>query len=219
MHIVNLMTAPNMGLGQPGDGEGMFAGAIPTPQTVIEGIKMITPQLMALGYATGKAIVPDHAGIYPPLDRMSVLTYWWGLEIVLPPPTLKYLSGAESVSGSFINFLTAMAVVNDGIREILPFVRYIAQFMDFEFDAILAQNKGKGVVCAATWIMPAAMVPRPWDFPDPPSSNTGNEPSEGTEPTDSVLSAGGVEVLVPGSSKKPEQPAILVTAPTIPESR
>ncbi len=54
--------------------------------------------------------------------------------------------------------------------------------------AIAAQNEGKGVVCASTWVMPAALVressaldlqpfltprqvPRPWDFPDPPTVN------------------------------------------------
>ena len=92
-----------------------------------------------------------------------------------------------------LNFLSALALVNNGVREILPFVRYIAQFVDFEFTSIRGQDQGKGVVCAATWcvafvhytvrdkhetrsdtsfcrIMPAAMVPRPWDFPDPPVS-------------------------------------------------
>lgn len=50
-----------------------------------------------------------------------------------------------------INFLTAMSVMNNGVREILPFVRYIGQFVDFEFNAIKGQNNGQGVVCAATW--------------------------------------------------------------------
>jgi hypothetical protein len=47
--------------------------------------------------------------------------------------------------------LTALSVINNGVREILPFVRYIGQYIDFEFDSIKKQNKGKGVVCAATW--------------------------------------------------------------------
>jgi len=63
MRIINLITAPDFGLGQPGDGEGILAGALPTAETVIEGIKQITPELMALGFATGKAITPDHSGI------------------------------------------------------------------------------------------------------------------------------------------------------------
>lgn len=50
-----------------------------------------------------------------------------------------------------MNFLTALGVVYTGVREILPFARYISQYVEFEFSAIKAQNKGKGVVCAATW--------------------------------------------------------------------
>lgn len=75
--LVSLFTAPDLGLGQPGDGregEGILSGALPTAEAVIEGVEQITPQLMSLGYATGKAIIPNHAGVYPPTDRMSVLT-------------------------------------------------------------------------------------------------------------------------------------------------
>ena len=40
-----------------------------------------------------------------------------------------------------------------------------------EFSAIQSQNKeGQGVVLAATWLLPVALVPRPWDFPPPPPS-------------------------------------------------
>lgn len=74
MHVVNLITATDFGLGQPGDGSGILSGAVPTAETVINGIQMLTPELMALGYATGKAALPDHTGVYPPTDRMSVLT-------------------------------------------------------------------------------------------------------------------------------------------------
>jgi hypothetical protein len=110
LHIVSLFTAPDLGLGEPGDGPGLLAGAVPTAETVLNGVTEITPQLMALGYATGKTLMPNHKGIYPPTDRMSILTCtsvvdhhvaeisnvryvdWWGLELLLPPPTLAYLS-------------------------------------------------------------------------------------------------------------------------------
>ncbi|KAJ6593895.1 hypothetical protein B0H19DRAFT_39241 [Mycena capillaripes] len=160
MHVVDLITAPDLGIGQPGDGPGLLAGAVPTAETVINGIEQITPQLMALGYATGRAILPDHKGVHPPTDRLSVLTYWWGLEIVLPPPTLAYLDNTQSIAGTLVNFLTALSLINNGVREILPFVRYISQFIDFEFNAIKRQDQGQGVVCASTWIMPAALVTR-----------------------------------------------------------
>ncbi|KII92395.1 hypothetical protein PLICRDRAFT_172493 [Plicaturopsis crispa FD-325 SS-3] len=185
MHIVSLVMQPDLGLGQPGDGDGILAGALPTAETVIKGIEQITPSLMGLGYATGRAVTPDHTGVYPPTDRIFVLTYWWGLEIVLPPPTLVYLSKEPSISTAVINFLTAMSMINNGVREILPFVRYISQFVDFEFKAILKQDRGAGVVCAATWIMPAAMVPRPWDFKAKPPPE--DKPSNGhpiSTPTD-----------------------------------
>ena len=58
---------------------------------------------------------------------------------------------AKSVSGQLVNFLTALSLVNNGVKELLPFVRYISQFIDFEFDTITKQNHGQGVVCAATW--------------------------------------------------------------------
>ncbi|KAJ3517216.1 hypothetical protein NLJ89_g657 [Agrocybe chaxingu] len=176
MQVVDLVKSPDLGLGQPGNGKGLLAGALPTAETVLEGVRKITPELMALGYATGKVIAPDHSGIYPPTDRMSVLTYWWGLEVLLPPPSLEYLASVQSVTGTVINFLSALALVNNGVREILPFVRYIAQFIDFEFNAIKKQDQGSGVVCAATWIMPAALVPRPWDFPLPPTSGPLTDP-------------------------------------------
>jgi hypothetical protein len=177
MHIIDLFTAPGFGLGEPGDGKGILAGALPTAETVMKGAMQITPQLMALGFASGKAVIPDHTGIYPPTDRVSVLTYWWGLELLLPPPSLVYLSRAESITGTLTNLLSALALIDAGVQEILPFVRYISQYVDFEFDSIKKQDKGKGVVCAATWIMPIALVPRPWDFPTrplPPKEATGN---------------------------------------------
>lgn len=169
VNVVDLVGS-DFGFGQPADGQGILAGAVPTAETVITGIKLITPQLMSLGYITGQAILPDHKGVYPPTDRMSVLTYWWGFELVLPPPTLVYLQRAQSISKTVMNFLTAMATVNNGVREILPFVRYISQFLEFEFSTIVGQDQGLGVVCAATWIMPAALVPRPWDFDPPPGT-------------------------------------------------
>jgi hypothetical protein len=62
MHIIDLLTTSDLGLGQPGDGEGLLAGAVPTAETVLHGFEQVTPQLMALGFATGKLVIPDHTG-------------------------------------------------------------------------------------------------------------------------------------------------------------
>ena len=110
LHIVSLFTAPNLGLGGPEDGPGILAGALPTAEKVLDGFTEITPQLMALGYATGKDVFPSHTDIHPPTDRVSILTCtslvghrvakipnvfcadWWGMELLLPPPSLEYLN-------------------------------------------------------------------------------------------------------------------------------
>ncbi|KAF8441367.1 hypothetical protein L210DRAFT_3536979 [Boletus edulis BED1] len=172
VHLIDLLTAPDMGIGAPVTAQGLFAGALPTAETVIEGIEQITPQLMALGYATGKAILPDHKGITVPTDRVSVLTYWWGFEVCLPPPTIAYLEAAESPGSALLGLLTAISLLNPGVREIIPFIRYIAQFVQCEWNLVKRADEGKGVVCTATWVLPVALVPRAWDFADPPLPHT-----------------------------------------------
>ncbi|KAG6878479.1 hypothetical protein C0992_008104 [Termitomyces sp. T32_za158] len=214
MSIVDLISHPlTLGIGEPGDGQGLLSGALPTAETVLKGFQEITPQLMALGYATGKSVLIDHTGVYPPLDRLSVLTYWWGLELVFPPPSLKHLASVHSISGTVINFLTALALINNGIHELLPFIRYISQFIDYEFNQITQQDRGQGVVCASTWIMPAALVPRPWDFPPPPPPPatppaTPPAPSSPKTPQQPVDSPPSTE------DAQPTQPAL--PCPTIP---
>ncbi|KAM5531265.1 hypothetical protein V8D89_015066 [Ganoderma adspersum] len=207
INVVSLLSVPNWGLGQAGDQPGILAGAVPSAKAIVEGVEEITPQLMAMGYATGRAILPSHDGVYPPTDRMSVLTYWWGLEIVMPEPSVQYLGNVPSVAHTVVNFLTALSVANGGVAEILPFIRYISTYIDMEFSQIQGQDEGKGVVCAATWIMPAALVPRPWDFADPPSSK---------EPVHS--SAPGAALDAQAGNAKPGVPGVVVTPPTPPAS-
>ena len=111
LRLVSLLTSPDLGFGQPVSDEkdiGIFTGSIPSPAVLVDGFEEITTQLMNLGFATSKAIAPSHAGIYPPEDRMSCLTCewpclqhfhfesqitidWWGLELVLPEPSVQYL--------------------------------------------------------------------------------------------------------------------------------
>ena len=61
LSIVDLV-GTDFGFGQPTTGQGIFAGAVPTAETVLTGIKLLTPQLMSLGYVTGQSIMPDHKG-------------------------------------------------------------------------------------------------------------------------------------------------------------
>lgn len=61
LHIVDLV-GTDFGFGQPTTDQGILAGAVPTAETVLTGIKLITPQLMSLGYITGHTLLPDHKG-------------------------------------------------------------------------------------------------------------------------------------------------------------
>ena len=61
LHIVDLV-GTDFGFGESIAGQGILAGAVPTAEAVITGIRLITPQLMSLGYITGQAIFPDHTG-------------------------------------------------------------------------------------------------------------------------------------------------------------
>jgi hypothetical protein len=73
LHVVNLFGNSEVGSGHPGT-SGLLAEAVPIAEEIISGISRAIPQLMTLSYATGKTIVPDHTGINPPTDRISVLT-------------------------------------------------------------------------------------------------------------------------------------------------
>ena len=61
LDIVDLVGI-DFGFGQPTTAQGVLAGAVPTAETVLTGIKLITPQLMSLGYVTGQTLLPDHKG-------------------------------------------------------------------------------------------------------------------------------------------------------------
>jgi len=61
LQIVDLV-GTDFGFGQPTTGQGILAGALPTAETVLTGITLITPQLISLGYVTGQALLPDHKG-------------------------------------------------------------------------------------------------------------------------------------------------------------
>lgn len=76
LRIVDLV-GTDFGFGQPTTGLGIFAGAVPTAETVLTGIKLLTPQLMSLGYVTGQSIMPDHKG------KSATHTYF-GPDLTIP---------------------------------------------------------------------------------------------------------------------------------------
>ena len=78
------------------------ADGMPTPGKILGQVATSTGTFSALAGVTGRLIEASgsHEGlISPPCDRMSVLVYWWGYELVLPPTSLAYLGNARSVAG------------------------------------------------------------------------------------------------------------------------
>lgn len=45
--------------------------------------------------------------------------------ISLPPP-IAHLEAAESPGSAILDLLTALSVVNGGVRKVLPFIHYIS---------------------------------------------------------------------------------------------
>lgn len=104
---------------------------------------------------------------------------YWGYELTIPPSQLSTLSIVHSISSTLFNFLTGMSVVAGesngyesmsrraqfaetgnffcrfalflvGVPEMAPFVKYLSSYVDIEFKVIQSQDKGNGVVLAAT---------------------------------------------------------------------
>jgi hypothetical protein len=149
----------------------------------------------ASGALIAKSGVHHGLLIKPPTDRISVYVWWWGFEIALPPPAIKTLSSVASVQQSFFSFLQAFILAGGasfclfplllpetdfsllaGAPELAPLARYLSSYLDMEWSAIRAQNKGallltlrlfspklifsagNGVVLAATWLLPVVRL-------------------------------------------------------------
>jgi hypothetical protein len=85
---------------------GNFAAAsdgIPTPGKLMGQLASSSGALNALAGVTARMIDASgsHEGktLKPPMDRISIFVYWWGYELVLPPPSITYLSTVHSVAG------------------------------------------------------------------------------------------------------------------------
>ncbi|KAF9349193.1 hypothetical protein BGX26_012502 [Mortierella sp. AD094] len=99
----------------------------------------------------------------PSKTTVSSHAYWWGYEIFIPQEALSRIASAQDVSSAFLGFLGSVGLI---VPSIVPFLGYIAAYVGLEFTLIKAQNEGKGVILASTWLVPVALVPRAWDAPD-----------------------------------------------------
>lgn len=63
VQIINIVQAPDFGIGQPVEGKGLFSGSIPTAHDLSDGLSKATEQLMTFGFASTAAVWPNHSGI------------------------------------------------------------------------------------------------------------------------------------------------------------
>lgn len=140
----------------------------------------------------------------PSTTSISVLTTWWGYRLYLPPPVmerldsrqLKVVQRAAMVTTALQWFLNKvplkilpanLRMPAKMLRRLSPFVGYVGMFIAWSWSRIQSYDLGNGVVLSATWLLPVALIPMPWDAGDifgphkrPPEeeANVGDSTSE-----------------------------------------
>ncbi|KAG8736209.1 hypothetical protein FRC12_017730 [Ceratobasidium sp. 428] len=129
----------------------------------------------------------------PSPDNISLQCSWWGYRIYLPPPVLAVLSDQKLEAASRAALVTnalqwmidhvptallppQVGLVMSLIRGIIPALGYIGGFVAWSWNAISGADKGDGVVLSATWLLPIALIPGPWDIPPEPVKQIEPEP-------------------------------------------
>ncbi|GAA5917860.1 hypothetical protein JCM6882_001718 [Rhodosporidiobolus microsporus] len=111
---------------------------------------------------------------YPPKDRVSVRCSWWGYELFIPEDIFRKLdSGIEPVATALqslaagltllaTNLPTALSALPGGLllKSLLPLLSVIVASLTWYWKTVKAKDRGDGVILAATWVLPVAVVPR-----------------------------------------------------------
>ncbi|KAG8718579.1 hypothetical protein FRC08_004947 [Ceratobasidium sp. 394] len=121
----------------------------------------------------------------PSPENISLQCSWWGYRIYLPPPVLAVLGDQKLEAANRAALVTTslqwmidhiptallppqIGLVMSLIRGIIPALGYIGGFIAWSWNAISGADKGDGVVLSATWLLPIALIPGPWDIPPEP---------------------------------------------------
>ncbi|KAF9181967.1 hypothetical protein BGZ51_005044 [Haplosporangium sp. Z 767] len=124
--------------------------AVADKSVLVSTLNSIKKQMLALGKA-------------PPRNVISAYTYWWGYEIYVPHKCMSKLQRVTNTSQLFFGFLSGAVAGIPGLAALVPLSRIISAWVGFQWAVIQAQDLGKGVVLSATWVLPVALAPRPWD--------------------------------------------------------
>ncbi|ORY66960.1 hypothetical protein BCR35DRAFT_334514 [Leucosporidium creatinivorum] len=133
-----------------------------------------------LPWSNGKKLqrqkqVLERKTFYPPKDKLSLLVAWWGYQVFLPEAVMKqigselepYVDGLSALSAA-LAFIASQApklllLVPGGalLSSIgLPIIAALSSACTFSWKYLKSKDKGEGIILAATWLIPVAVVPR-----------------------------------------------------------
>ncbi|GLB43506.1 hypothetical protein LshimejAT787_1400180 [Lyophyllum shimeji] len=134
----------------------------------------------------------------PSTTKISVFTTWWGYRLYLPPPVMKVLNSNQMKATQRATLITTtlqwfvtkvpMVIIPPQLKPAVTFLRrlspilgYVGVFIAWSWGRISACDTGNGVVLTATWLLPVALIPMPWDAGDiqgPPNPPPGTLAAE-----------------------------------------
>ncbi|KAG8877646.1 hypothetical protein FRB98_006596 [Tulasnella sp. 332] len=153
------------------------------------------------------ALTPTtHVKVWIPSQiEMSFQVAWWGFRLWLPPPVMLVLSDktleatkraamvTTAIGWLIRNIPLALlpAPLKPAILLLKAVVPYLGGFIAWSWSEVKKFDKGHGVTLSATWLLPIALIPGPWEVAQEnatrptqaASGNTALAPTTGVTPT------------------------------------
>ncbi|KAG0024478.1 hypothetical protein BGZ80_002429 [Entomortierella chlamydospora] len=123
-----------------------------SPSSLIGSISAITRQFLNLDGP-------------PSASMISACTFWWGYEIYIPHKSIATIEHVTNTSQVFFNILSNAISGVPGLAALVPIAKIIAAWVGYQWTVIKSENRGKGVIISAIWILPVALASRAWDLP------------------------------------------------------
>ncbi|KAG0244972.1 hypothetical protein B0O80DRAFT_501252 [Mortierella sp. GBAus27b] len=123
---------------------------------VSEPSQSVSSYLISTINSITKLILPFHAGL-------GISTFWWGYEIHVPHKSMEFIECVSNTTSTFFTILNGAITAIPGLSILASVARMISAWVGHQWYAIKAQDRGKGVIISATWILPVILALRPWD--------------------------------------------------------